>query len=135
MGNKGRKSSRMYVTAKEWSAEWGGAKVQAEGKDVAFTRLRWDHCSISFQPMTDPVCAPDGTCFERENILQFIDKYGTHPRSGEPLKATDLFDLKYHKNADGEDSCPVTMKVFNEHTHMVAIRQVQGPLPSVGWGV
>eukprot|EP00667_Euglena_gracilis_P006280 EG_transcript_6327 len=119
MGNKGRKKSRMYLTAKEWNEEWGGAKTAEEAR---FQRMRYDHCSISFQPMKEPVAAPDGTCFDKETILQYLDKYGTHPRTGEPLKVGDLFSLVFNKNSDGEDCCPITMKVFNDHSHLVAIR-------------
>lgn len=121
MGGKGRKSSKPFITAKEWAAEWGGAKTAAE-ENTLFTRLRFDCCSLSFQPMKDPVAACDGTCFERSNILEYIDQHGTHPRTGEPLKISDLFTLKYSLNAEGEPHCPITFKVFTEHSHIVAIR-------------
>eukprot|EP00906_Rhabdomonas_costata_P008015 RCo011441 len=100
MGGKGRKSNKMFITAKEWSAEWGGAKPVAEENSL-FTRLRFDCCSLSFQPMKDPVAAPDGTCFERSNILEYLDQHGTHPRTGEPLRISDLFALKFHCNTSG----------------------------------
>eukprot|EP00906_Rhabdomonas_costata_P008014 RCo011440 len=121
MGGKGRKSNKMFITAKEWSAEWGGAKPVAEENSL-FTRLRFDCCSLSFQPMKDPVAAPDGTCFERSNILEYLDQHGTHPRTGEPLRISDLFALKFHCNTSGDPHCPVTFKVFTEHSHIVAIR-------------
>lgn len=33
----------------------------------------------------------------------------------------ELVKLHYHKNADGLYHCPVTYKVFNKHTHIVAV--------------
>jgi peptidyl-prolyl cis-trans isomerase-like protein 2 len=40
----------------------------------------------------------------------------------QPLEAKSLFKLTFHKNADGKFHCPVTYKVFNENTHIVAVK-------------
>ena len=42
--------------------------------------------------------------------------------TGAPLAASDLIKLKFHKNNDGQYSCPVLYKVFTQHSHIVAIR-------------
>ncbi len=42
--------------------------------------------------------------------------------TGEPLGLKDLIHLNWHKNAEGQYDCPVSGKVFTDHTHIVAIR-------------
>lgn len=74
------------------------------------------------QPFIDPVAGPDGSLFDLTSIVPFLRKHGKHPVTGEPLSAKDLVHLHFHRNTEGEFSCPVTNKVFNEHTKIVAIR-------------
>lgn len=38
------------------------------------------------------------------------------------LEAKDLIKLNFHKNASGDYHCPITFKVFNANTHIVAIK-------------
>ena len=38
------------------------------------------------------------------------------------MAAKDLIKLTFHKNSDEKYHCPVTFKVFNENSHIVAIR-------------
>ncbi|VDK85358.1 unnamed protein product [Dibothriocephalus latus] len=38
------------------------------------------------------------------------------------MKAGELIKLNFAKNADGKYHCPVTFKVFNQNTHIVAVR-------------
>nr|CUU00241.1 hypothetical transcript [Hymenolepis microstoma] len=38
------------------------------------------------------------------------------------MKVSELIKLNFHKNADGKFHCPITFKVFNQNTHIVAIR-------------
>eukprot|EP00941_MAST-03F_sp_MAST-3F-sp1_P002962 g2962.t1 len=51
-----------------------------------------DHlcCPISFELMDDPVIDPNGDSYERANILAWIEKAGTSPITGKPLKKEDL---------------------------------------------
>lgn len=56
------------------------------------------------------------------NIVPYVMKYKRHPVSGQPLQLKDLIKLNFYKNADGEYNCPVTNKVFTEHTHIVAVK-------------
>ena len=55
-------------------------------------------------------------------ILPFIKKYKVNPCTGKPLDAKGLIKLKFNKNAAGEFHCPVMFKVFNNSTHIAAIR-------------
>jgi peptidyl-prolyl cis-trans isomerase-like protein 2 len=51
-------------------------------------------------------------------ILSFVQ----NPVTGEPMTLRDIIRLKMAKNAEGEWHCPVTFKVFNNHSAVVAIR-------------
>lgn len=70
--------------------------------------------------------------------MPYIKKHGKNPVTGLPLTSKDLFKLKFHKNTDGQYACPVTGKVFNEHTHIVAIKpsgtidRIHAPLTMYG---
>jgi peptidyl-prolyl cis-trans isomerase-like protein 2 len=56
------------------------------------------------------------------NAVPYITKHKRHPASGAPLELKELTRLHFHKNSDGEYACPVLNKVFNENTHIVAIK-------------
>ncbi|KAL3314495.1 RING-type E3 ubiquitin-protein ligase ppil2 [Cichlidogyrus casuarinus] len=56
------------------------------------------------------------------NILPFLKKHKVNPVTGEKMKSGDLIKLHFHKNSNDKYHCPVTFKVFNENTHIVAIR-------------
>ena len=38
------------------------------------------------------------------------------------MKVSELIKLNFSKNADGKFHCPITFKVFNQNTHIVAIK-------------
>ena len=42
--------------------------------------------------------------------------------TGGPLAASDLTKLTFHKNGEGKYHCPVLFKVFNSHSHIVAVK-------------
>lgn len=77
---------------------------------------------MSLTPFADPVVAPDGTIFDLLNIVPFIKEHGTNPVTGRALAIKELTTLHFHKNPSGEYHCPLTFKVFNDHSHIVAIR-------------
>ena len=56
-----------------------------------------------------------------DNLLPWISKHGTDPVSGKTLKTTDLIELHFLKNDEGEMVDPVTYKVFTNNTHLVAV--------------
>jgi peptidyl-prolyl cis-trans isomerase-like protein 2 len=68
------------------------------------------------------VCTRTGTIFDIENILPWIEKHGTNPVDGSPLKSSELITLKFAKNDDGEYVDPVTYKVYTDNTHIVALK-------------
>lgn len=63
------------------------------------------------------------TIYELLAIIPFIREHGTDPKTGHKLAPSDLVKLNFFENAEGERCDPVSFKVFNEHTHLVAIRQ------------
>ena len=79
------------------------------------------------------MCTSEGTIFDVEVISQWLEKHGTNPVDGKPLKSKDLIKLNFARNGDtdaqdgngeslGEMVDPVTFKVFTDNTHVVAIR-------------
>ncbi|KAI8920952.1 cyclophilin-like domain-containing protein [Powellomyces hirtus] len=115
----GKNTDKLYVTHSEHAAGPGGAKRHTGSE---FKRLPFFCCSLSLQPFEHPVCTKDGTIFELMNIIPWLKKYGKNPVSGEPLEPKDLIKLHFQKNANDEFHCPITFKVFNDNTHIVAIR-------------
>ena len=123
MGKKSGKKDRAYITATEWRQEGGGHAGRLQGAARGdFRRLPFSACAISFQPFEDPVATADGAVFDIVNAVPYVRKFKRHPVTGEPLELKDLTQLHFHRNADGEYACPVLGKVFNDHTHIVALR-------------
>lgn len=121
MGKKQHQKDKLYLTNKEWKEEWGGKKADIPEK-ASFRRLPFHSCSLSMQPFEHPLCTKDGIIFDLLNIVPYLKKYGKNPVTGEPLQAKELTKLNFHKNAEGQYHCPVTFKVFNNNSHIVAVK-------------
>ncbi|RIB09750.1 peptidyl-prolyl cis-trans isomerase-like 2 [Gigaspora rosea] len=100
--------------------QFGG--IQARKKTQIFKRLPFNYCALSLQPFEHPVCSPDGTIFDLRNIYPYLKKHGVNPVTGEKLDPKSLIKLNFYKNANDEYHCPATLRVFNDHTHIVAIK-------------
>ncbi|KAF9179074.1 Peptidyl-prolyl cis-trans isomerase cyp8 [Haplosporangium sp. Z 767] len=123
----GKGTDKMYITHSEWSNEFseGGMTFGGAGgrrQTQIFRRLPFDCCSLSLQPFEHPVCTEDGIIFDLVNIVPYLKKFGTNPATGEKLDAKTLIKLNFFKNANDEYHCPITLRVFNENTHIVAIK-------------
>ncbi|POS87054.1 peptidyl-prolyl cis-trans isomeras-like protein-like 2, partial [Erysiphe pulchra] len=138
----GKGTDKLYITHSEWSstdaysASTGSNVSQKSSSNTGFKRLPFNFCAASLQPFKNPVCTPEGTIFDVEVISQWLDKNGTNPVTGKPLKHKELISLKFARNSDadthnashynadkrGEMVDPVTYKVFTDNTHIVAIR-------------
>ena len=119
MGKKQHSKDQLYLTPTEWQADWGGKK---HALHLPWKTLPYNCCAISFRPFEVPMCTKDGSCFDLCNIVPYLKKFKRHPVTGDPLAAGDLTKLKFQKNAEGNHHCPVLFKIFNNHTHIVAIR-------------
>nr|AIC33811.1 cyclophilin RING [Puccinia cf. psidii AE-2014] len=122
----GHGSDKLYITHREHAGEFGDHHASSAGakkKVVAnFQRLPFDCCAISLKPFEMPMCTPDGTTCDLVNIIPYIKKFGRDPATGSPLASKDLIKLNFFKNTEGNYYDPVTYKVFNQHTHLVAIK-------------
>lgn len=87
-----------------------------------FRRLPFDHCALSLQPYENPYCDEDGNIFDLIHIVPYLKKFKVNPVTGKALSATQLTKLNLHKNSKGEPHCPVMFKVFNNSTHIAAIK-------------
>ncbi|PKS10300.1 hypothetical protein jhhlp_002051 [Lomentospora prolificans] len=137
----GKGTDKLYITHSEWSssdafsASSGAAGSANKARTgPSFRRLPFNFCAASLQPFKNPVCTPDGTIFDVEVISDWLEKRGTNPVNGEPLKAKDLIKLNFARNAEADSRSPgqsdghgdlvdpVSYKPFTDNTHIVAIR-------------
>ncbi|KUJ22112.1 peptidyl-prolyl cis-trans isomerase-like protein-like 2 [Mollisia scopiformis] len=138
----GKGTDKLYITHSEWSSSdaysaSAGSNVSQKAPNGAnFKRLPFNFCAASLQPFKHPVCTAEGTIFDVEVISQWLEKHGTNPVTGKPLKDKELIKLNFARNGDtdahdggggagdgkGEMVDPVTFKVFTDNTHIVAIR-------------
>ncbi|KAG0815623.1 hypothetical protein G6F57_007480 [Rhizopus arrhizus] len=122
----GKWTDKLYITHSEWSGEVGqhsaSSGITGRNSSGGFKRLPFYCCSLSLQPFEHPVCTPDGIIFDLMNIIPYIKKYGTNPVTGEKLETKNLIKLHFHKNDKDEYFCPVTYKVFSDHTTIAAIK-------------
>ncbi|KAG4304730.1 hypothetical protein PORY_001783 [Pneumocystis oryctolagi] len=125
----GKNTDKLYITHSEWSGidgQHSAATGIIKKKTHSFSRLPFQYCNLSLQPFENPVCtineANEAIIFELLYIIPYIKKYKTNPATGEKLEAKSLLKLKFHKNEEGNYCCPITYKVFNDHTHIVAIK-------------
>ena len=149
---KGKKHNKLYITQSEWINEFGGKRLDGnefEGK--GHKALPFHCCALSLTPFETPVCTPDGIIYEItcvscrleccissrdhrwlthtrslslacRNIIPYLRKHKVDPISGQAMSFKSLLRLHFHKNAEGQYHDPMTHKLFNEHTHIVAIR-------------
>lgn len=123
MGKKQHQKDKLYLTTTEWSSFYGGKKATVEvGEKSKFRRMPFFCCSYSLQPFEHPYCTDKGVIFDLVNIVPFLKHFGLNPVTGEKLNAKDLIKLNFFKNAEGKYHCPVTFRIFNENSHIVAIR-------------
>lgn len=137
----GKGTDKLYITHSEWSSSdaysaSAGSNVNQKAPTGSFKRLPFNFCAASLQPFSHPVCTAEGTIFDVEVISAWLEKHGTNPVTGLPLKSKDLIKLNFARNGDtdahdggggtgegkGEMVDPVTFKVFTDNTHIVAIR-------------
>ncbi len=116
----GKKTDKMYMTNSEWAQDFGGFKNK---NTTEFKRLPFGYCSLLLTPFENPVTTPDGTVFDLMGIVPWLKKHHTNPCTNEKLESKHLLKLNVTRNDKNELICPITFKVFNEHSHIVAIKQ------------
>ena len=96
---------------------------------ASFRQLPYNYCSLALTPFKAPVCTLEGLIFDRENILKYFKNLEEHqlplknPVTGSGLALTDLIPLHFESTgAHDEYRCPITKKIFNQSSHIVAIR-------------
>ncbi|KAI8895570.1 cyclophilin-like domain-containing protein [Globomyces pollinis-pini] len=116
----GKKTDKMYMTASEWENEFGGAKkkkINSEYKPLPFSC-----CALTMVPFEHPVCTTEGMVFDLLAIVPWLKKHGTNPVTGLKLDPKSLIKMHWDKNSNGEYQCPITFKIFSNHTHIVCIK-------------
>ena len=119
MGRNQHSKDRMYITATEHAVEYGGFKKKREGKLEG--SLPFACCALSLLPFETPCCSRDGVLFDSLALLPFVKEHGTSPVTGRSLRVKDVIRLKMAKNADGAWHCPVTCKVFTDHSKVACV--------------
>lgn len=124
-----RKTDRLYVTQTEHSGVYGqhtagNNALSKQSADSTYQPIPYTSCAISLQSWSNPVCdRTDGTIYELTNVIPWLKKHNNiSPATGNPLKASDLVTLHFHKNeATNAFHDPISFKTFNESTHLVAV--------------
>ena len=119
MGKNQHSKDRMFITATEHAGLYGGYKKK---KTIGLTgALPFDCCALSLLPFDSPVCARDGILFDALQLLPYVQEKGVSPATGKKLTVKDVLRLKMAKNQDNQWHCPVTCKVFTNHSKVVCI--------------
>ena len=118
MGKKQHQSDKLYISQREHKAR-GGHKKAVERK---LKRLPFSHCALTLSPFETPVCTADcGIPMDILEAVPFLKKHKKHPLTGKPCDPSQLIPMKFSRNQDGKYCCPVTSKIFTEHSHIVCI--------------
>lgn len=121
MGKNRHSKDRLYLTTTEWATEYGGKKNNVNSNQGS-KPLPFDHCALSLGHFETPCCTSDGVIFDLMNLVPYIRKYKCNPITGESMSSQDIIRLNMNKDAEGHWCCPITCKVFNNNTHVVAIK-------------
>lgn len=116
MGKNQHSKDGLHLRPTEWAQDGRGHK---DKKRSPFAKLPLHCCALSLAPFENPVGTVDGGIFEVGNITRYIKRFGVNPLTGGKLTVKELIPLHFHKNAEGKIHCPVTFKVFTDHSHVV----------------
>eukprot|EP00754_Rhynchopus_humris_P001253 Rhum_TRINITY_DN10759_c0_g1::Rhum_TRINITY_DN10759_c0_g1_i1::g.40054::m.40054/K10598/PPIL2, CYC4, CHP60; peptidyl-prolyl cis-trans isomerase-like 2 len=116
----GRTKEKSYIKANE--REGAVTEAAKEGLRGKFQLLPYNYCALTFIPIEDGVFTEDGMCFERDPLFKYVKEHKVSPVDGSPLTEGHIYPLRLRQNAAGDNYCPVTERVFTEHSHIVAIR-------------
>mmetsp|Transcript_108621 Transcript_108621/g.324811 ORF Transcript_108621/g.324811 Transcript_108621/m.324811 type:complete len:546 (+) Transcript_108621:204-1841(+) len=117
MGKNQHSKDLLHLRPTEWAQDGRGFKERTRSP---FARLPLHCCFLSFQPFENPVGTRDGAVFDVAHIIAYIKRFGVNPVTGGKLEVGELVPLHFHRNAEGKLHCPVTYKVFTNHSHVVA---------------
>jgi peptidyl-prolyl cis-trans isomerase-like protein 2 len=119
MGKNRHSKDRLFITATEWKGL--GGKRTAVTHD--YRPLPFDQCAMSLTAYETPCCtANEGVVFDVTNLVPYVMRHKKNPITGEKMSMNEIIRLNMTKNADNVWHCPVTCKVFNNNTRIVAIK-------------
>ncbi len=121
MGKKQHQSDKLYLTTKEWINEYGGKKAGVFSS--ALRALGFDCCTLTLQQPENPVIDNDGYHNELSAINPFLRRHGVSPVTGQPMSSATLSKVHFHRDDEGNIICPVGLKPFNDHSHIVCIKK------------
>ena len=119
---KRHSQDQLYLNRSELASA-GARQAAAAGQD--FRQLPYDCCCLTLLPFKSPYCTANGIIFDREAIEGYAKQYKKSPVDGSAMSGnadTDLIKLNVMVNQEGSYHCPITMKVFNNNSHIVAIK-------------
>jgi peptidyl-prolyl cis-trans isomerase-like protein 2 len=125
MGKRQHQKDKLYLTTTEWSQLYGGRRATADlERDLLkhFKRLPFGHCCLSLQPIRDAYCNDQGYVFDLTALVPFVQKHKMDPISGSPIDLKQFTKLTFARDSDNQLQCPILFKVFNENSHIVAIK-------------
>mmetsp|Transcript_9244 Transcript_9244/g.26557 ORF Transcript_9244/g.26557 Transcript_9244/m.26557 type:complete len:562 (-) Transcript_9244:102-1787(-) len=116
MGKNQHSKDGLHLRPTEWAQDGRGFKAR---RFSPYQKLPLHCCALSLEPFESPVGTRDGDVFEVTNIIRYIKRFGVSPVTGGRLDVSELIPLHFHKNTEGQFHCPITFKVFSNHSHVV----------------
>jgi peptidyl-prolyl cis-trans isomerase-like protein 2 len=99
MGKNRHSKDKLFITATEWSTQYGGKK---SGQTALSRPLSFDHCALSLAPFVTPVLlGSNGVVFDLENIVPYLKEYKCDPVTGDKMTIKNIIRLKMEKNSEG----------------------------------
>lgn len=141
LGIMGKWTDKDYITHSEWSRDFGGASSH---HIQTLKKLSFYCCSLSLNTFSNPVFIKDetlppctisntilhnGHIFDKDNLIKYTNEHGlTDPITNSPFVFTSdsnhsnlAIDLYFTKDSQGQYCCPITGKIFNDYSFIVAL--------------
>jgi len=116
MGKNQHSKDGLHLRPTEWAQDGRGFKARQQSP---YQKLPLHCCALSLEPFESPVATRDGAVFEATNIIRYVKRFKANPVTGGRLEVSELVPLHFHRNPEGHFHCPVTFKVFTNHSHVV----------------
>lgn len=121
MGKHRHSKDPSFITSTEWKNSYGGLQ-QNKTNHTQVKLLPFLDCALSLTPYQTPVCTKEGVLFDYVNLMTYIQEHKKNPITGENMSVKDIIKLNMFKNEQNQYHCPITYKVFNNNSHVVAIK-------------
>lgn len=138
----GKWTDKNYITHSEWSRDFGGASLNHQVQK--HKKLPFYCCSLSLGAFSNPIFIKDetlppytisnailhnGHVFDKDSLTRYTNEHGLiDPITNTPFtfipdnsQSKLAIDLYFTKDSQGQYCCPITGKIFNDYSFIVAL--------------